>query len=135
MGSFPYQRLIIKPKLLMSIGKHDKLLPCQQILGPVGRRQHCWPTTPSIVGCYLLRPVEKLTIKTRTLSSARGLKTHVRVSLSRVHVNQQQKTGSGGTCPFAHLVACCWVLLGVNRQRLAIFRQFRHFRHCMHFWT
>ena len=22
-----------------------------------------------------------------------------------------------------------------NRQRLAIFRQFRHFRHCMHFWT
>ena len=43
VGSFPYQRLIIKPKLLVVIGKLDKSLPCQQILGPVGRRQHCWP--------------------------------------------------------------------------------------------
>ena len=32
------------------------------------RTQHCWPTTPSIVGCYMLRP-------------------------------------------FAHPVACCWMLL------------------------
>ena len=37
---------------------------------PCKRTQHCWPTTPNIVGCYLLRP-------------------------------------------FAHPVACCWMLLRV----------------------
>ena len=35
---------------------------------PCKRTQHCWPTTPKIDGCYMLRP-------------------------------------------FAHLVACCWMLL------------------------
>ena len=37
--------------------------------------QHCWPTTPNIVGCYMLRP-------------------------------------------FAHPVACCWMLLRVVAQSL-----------------
>ena len=23
---------------------------------PCKRTQHCWPTTPNIVGCYMLRP-------------------------------------------------------------------------------
>ena len=39
------------------------------------RAQHYWPTTPNIVGCYMLRP-------------------------------------------FAHLVVCCCVLLGVAEQSL-----------------
>ena len=39
------------------------------------RTQHCWPTTPNIVGCYMLRP-------------------------------------------FAHPVACCWMLLRVVGQSL-----------------
>ena len=119
MGSFPYQRLINKPKFLVVIGKLNKLLPCQQILVPVGRRQHCWPTTPSIFGCYLLRPVEKSTIKTRTLSSAQRLKTHVRVSLSRVHVNQQKKNRKRrhtSVYTLLHVVTCCCVLLGVVAQ-------------------
>ena len=118
VGSFPYQRLITMPKFLVVIGKLDKLLPCQQVLGPVGRRQHCWRTTPSIVGCYMLRPIEKSTIKTRTLSSAQRLKTHVRVSLSRVHVNQQQKNRKWRhmsvctpCCMLLLVVACCWELL------------------------
>ena len=106
------------PKFLVVIGKLDKLLPCQQVLGPVGRKQHCWPTTPSIVGCYMLRPIEKSTIKTRTLSSAQRLKTHVRVSLSRFHVNQQQKNRKRRhmsvctpCCMLLLVVACCWELL------------------------
>ena len=24
---------------------------------PCKRTQHCWPTTPNIVGCYMLRPI------------------------------------------------------------------------------
>ena len=40
------------------------------IKAPCKRTQHCWPTTPNIVGCYMLRP-------------------------------------------FAHPVACCWMLLRV----------------------
>ena len=42
---------------------------------PCKRMQHCWPTTPNIVGCYMLRP-------------------------------------------FAHPVACCWMLLHVVAQSL-----------------
>ena len=42
---------------------------------PCKRTQHCWPTTPNLVGCYMLRP-------------------------------------------FAHLVACCWMLLRVVAQSL-----------------
>ena len=42
---------------------------------PCKRTQHCWPTTPNNVGCYLLRP-------------------------------------------FAHPVACCWMLLRVVAQSL-----------------
>ena len=42
---------------------------------PCKRTQHCWPTTPKIDGCYMLRP-------------------------------------------FAHLVACCWMLLRVVAQSL-----------------
>ena len=42
---------------------------------PCKRTQHCWPTTPNIVGCYML-------------------------------------------LPFAHLVACCWMLLRVVAQSL-----------------
>ena len=42
---------------------------------PCKRTQHCWPTTPKIVGCYMFRP-------------------------------------------FAHLVACCWMLLHVAAQSL-----------------
>ena len=42
---------------------------------PCKRTQHCWPTTPKIVGCYMFRP-------------------------------------------FAHLVACCWMLLRVVAQSL-----------------
>ena len=95
------------------------MLPCQQILVPVGRRQHCWPTTPSIVGCYMLRPIEKSTIKTRTLSSAQRLKTHVRVSLSRVHVNQPKKPEAEAHVrlhTLLHVVSCCCVLFGVVAQ-------------------
>ena len=121
MGSFPYQRLITMPKFLVVIGKLDKLLPCQQVLGPVGRRQHCWPTTPSIVGCYMLRPIEKSTIKTRTLSSAQRLKTHVRVSLSRVHVNQQQKNRKRRHMSVC--TPCCMLLLVVACTLLGIVAQ------------
>ena len=95
------------------------MLPCQQILVPVGRKQHCWPTTPSIVGCYMLRPIEKSTIKTRTLSSAQRLKTHVRVSLSRVHVNQPKKPEAEAHVrlhTLLHVVSCCCVLFGVVAQ-------------------
>ena len=42
---------------------------------PCKRTQHCWPTTPNIVGCYMLRP-------------------------------------------FAHPVACCWMLSRVVAQSL-----------------
>ena len=113
VGSFPYQRLITKPKFLVVIGKLDKLLPCQQILVSVGRRQHCWPTTRSIFGCYLLRPVEKSTIKTRTLSQRKDSK-HMFVSHCHVFMSiNNKKTGSGGTCPCAHPVACCCLLLRV----------------------
>ena len=44
--------------------------------------QHCWPTTPNIVGCYMLRP-------------------------------------------FAHPVACCWMLLRVVVQSLKPVKLFR----------
>ena len=27
-----------------------------KLLAPCKRTQHCWPTTPNIVGCYMLRP-------------------------------------------------------------------------------
>ena len=43
--------------------------------------QHCWPTTPSIVGCYMLSP-------------------------------------------FAHPVACCWMLLRVVAQSLKAVKLF-----------
>ena len=47
-------------------------LPCWPLASgrkaPCKRTQHCWPPTPNIVGCYMLRP-------------------------------------------FAHAVACCWMLL------------------------
>ena len=46
-----------------------------QGLSPCKRTQHCWPTTPNIVGCYM-------------------------------------------SCPFAHPVACCCMLLGVVTQSL-----------------
>ena len=68
----------------------------------------------------MLRPIEKSTIKTRTLSSAQRLKTHVRVSLSRVHVNQQWKKPEAEAHvrvhTLLHVVACCCVLLGIVAQ-------------------
>ena len=45
------------------------------------RTQHCWPTSPNIVGCYMLRP-------------------------------------------FAHPVACCWMLLRVVAQSLKLVKLF-----------
>ena len=66
----------------------------------------------------MLRPVEKSTIKTRTLSSARRLKTHVRVSLSRVHVNKKKPEAEAHDRlhTLLHVVACYCVLLGVAAQ-------------------
>ena len=29
---------------------------CIELIAPCKRTQHCWPTTPNIVGCYMLRP-------------------------------------------------------------------------------
>ena len=48
---------------------------CTQPQAPCKPTQHCWPTAPNIVGCYMLRP-------------------------------------------FAHRVACCWMLLRVVAQSL-----------------
>ena len=48
---------------------------------PCKRMQHCWPTTPNIVRCYMLRP-------------------------------------------FAHPVACCWMLLRVVVQSLKLVKLF-----------
>ena len=47
----------------------------ERFKAPCKRTQHCWPTTPNIVRCYMLRP-------------------------------------------FAHPVACCWMLLSVVAQSL-----------------
>ena len=119
MGSFPYQRLITKPKFLVVIGKLDKLLPCQQILVSVGRRQHCWPTTRSIFGCYLLRPVEKSTIKTRTLSQRKDSK-HMFVSHWHVFMSINKKKPKAEAHvrlhTLLHVVTCCCVFLGVVAQ-------------------
>ena len=49
---------------------------------PCKRTHYCWPTTPNIVGCYML-------------------------------------------CPFAHPVACCWMLLLVVAQSLKPVKLFR----------
>ena len=51
------------------------------IKAPCKRTQHCWPTTPNIVGCYMLRP-------------------------------------------FAHPVACFWMLLRVVAQSLKAVKLF-----------
>ena len=48
---------------------------------PCKRTQHCWRTTPNIVGCYMLRP-------------------------------------------FAHPVACCWILFCVVAQSLKLVKLF-----------
>ena len=53
----------------------SKALIANQYVAPYKRTQHCWPTTPNIVRCYMLGP-------------------------------------------FAHPVACCWMLLRVVAQRL-----------------
>ena len=59
---------------LPSLHSYDVKVPKFQ--APRGKRtQHCWPTTPNIVGCYMVRP-------------------------------------------FAHPVACCWMLLRVVAQSL-----------------
>ena len=62
----------------------EVLMSCSHYLKrktPCKRTQHCWPTTPNIVGCYMLRP-------------------------------------------FAHPVACCWMLLLVVAQSLKLVKLF-----------
>ena len=62
----------------------EVLMSCSHYLkrkAPCKRTQHCWPTTPNIVGCYMLRP-------------------------------------------FAHPVACCWMLLLVVAQSLKLVKLF-----------
>ena len=54
---------------------HQSVLVQRTPKDPCKRTQHCWSTTPNIVGCYMLRP-------------------------------------------FAHPVACCWMLLRVVAQSL-----------------
>ena len=55
------------------------------------RTQHCWPTTPNIVGCYMLRP-------------------------------------------FAHPVACCWMLLRVVAQSLKPVKRLAPCKRTQHCW-
>ena len=55
------------------------------------RTQHCWPTTPNIVGCYILRP-------------------------------------------FAHPVACCWMLLRVVAQSLKPVKRLALCKRTQHCW-
>ena len=61
---------VCTPLLLFSLSAPFTLEVFREIKAPCKRTQHCWPTTPNIAGCYMLRP-------------------------------------------FAHPVACCWMLLGV----------------------
>ena len=64
---------------------------CTQPKAACKRTQHCWPTTPNIVACYILRP-------------------------------------------FAHPVACCWMLLRVVAQSLKPVKLLAPCKRTQHCW-
>ena len=72
---------VCTPLLLFSLSAPFTLEVFREIKAPCKRTQHCWPTTPNIAGCYMLRP-------------------------------------------FAHPVACCWMLLGVVAPSLKPVKRF-----------
>ena len=68
----------------LALAERDSKAACK-------RTQHCWPTTPNIVACYILRP-------------------------------------------FAHPVACCWMLLRVVAQSLKPVKLLAPCKRTQHCW-
>ena len=77
------------------------------------RTQHCWPTTPSIVGCYMLRPFAHPVaccwkLLRHIAQSLKPVKLFSQVTLNISFVPWSPKRSATMLDPFAQLFQHCW---------------------------